>query len=384
MQLSDAVTAAEATRLQRETQYNQVRDLDPDNGDTSSFPAVAEYPGVVAVTQRLAQAEATLTSLSGRYGPRHPDMIKTHASIASAREQLKTETTRAIESIRNEYQSALDDERRLAAQLDEQKIAVQDLGRKEVGYSMLERHAESNRRVFESVLLQQKQMQVVANNRANNVQLMDRAQVPGAPFTPNTGKDWGYAIFLGLTLSLGLVVGIEHFDDRLKTPEDVTRRLGVPVLGLLPAVHGSSVVLSNSVPHAFGEAVRSLRTSLVFTSGSAGTRIVALTSTQPGEGKTTTACNLAVALALGGAKVLLIDADMRRPNLHTLLGLKNSVGLSDLLTGKAPAQQAIQRTEDPNLFALTAGQPHSNPSELLSSPRMRTLLNRLESGPSTG
>ena len=210
---------------------------------------------------------------------------------------------------------------------------------------------------------------------------MDRAQVPGAPFTPNTRKDWGYAILFGLALSLGLVVSIEHFDDKLKTPEDVTRRLGVPVLGLLPAVRGAVVpVVSNSVPPAFGEAVRSLRTSLVFTSGSVGTRIVALTSTQPGEGKTTATCNLAMVLALGGAKTLIIDADMRRPNLHTLLGLKNSVGLSDLLTGKAPAQQAIQRTEDPNLFALTAGQVPSNPSELLSSPRMRTLLNRLESG----
>ena len=210
---------------------------------------------------------------------------------------------------------------------------------------------------------------------------MDRAQVPGAPFTPNTRKDWGYAILFGLALSLGLVVSIEHFDDKLKTPEDVTRRLGVPVLGLLPAVRGAVVpVVSNSVPPALGEAVRSLRTSLVFTSGSVGTRIVALTSTQPGEGKTTAACNLAMVLALGGAKTLIIDADMRRPNLHTLLGLKNSVGLSDLLTGKAPAQQAIQRTEDPNLFALTAGQVPSNPSELLSSPRMRTLLNRLECG----
>ncbi len=203
MQLSNAVTAAEATRLQRETRYNQVRDLDPDDGDTSSFPAVAQHLGVVAAKQRLAQAEATLRSLSARYGPRHPDMIKTHASIASAREQLKTETTRAIESIQSEYQSALDYQRQLTAQLDEQKLAVQDLGRKEVGYSMLERHAQSNRRVFESVLLQQKQRQVVANSRVNNVQLMDWAQVPDAPFTPNTRQDWGYAIFFGLACRWG-------------------------------------------------------------------------------------------------------------------------------------------------------------------------------------
>ena len=253
MQLSDAVTDAEATRLQRETQYNQVRDLDPDNGDASTFQAVAQYPGVVAIKQRLAEAEGTLTRLSGRYGPRHPDMIKTKASIASARAQLKTETTHAIESIRNEYQSALDEERRLAAQFDEQKLVVQDLGRKEVGYSMLERHAESDRRVFESVLLQQKEAQVVANSRANNVQLMDRAQVPSAPFTPNTRRDWGVAILFGLALSVGLVVVVEHLDDTLKTPEDISHGLGLPVLGLVPAVRGSRVpVMSDSVPTTSG------------------------------------------------------------------------------------------------------------------------------------
>ena len=107
---------------------------------------------------------------------------------------------------------------------------------------------------------------------------------------------------------------------------------------------------------------------------------MALTSTQSSEGKTTSACNLAMVLALGGARVLLIDGDMRRPNLHKLLGLKNSVGLSDLLAGQVRPSQTIQRTQDPNLFALTAGQPPPNPSELLSSPWMRTLLTSLESG----
>ena len=381
MQLSDAVTDAEATRLQLETQYTQVRDLDPNKGDASTFLAVAQYHGVVGVSQRLVEAEATLARLSSRYGPKHPNIIKTKATIASARGQLKTETTRAIESIRNEYQSALDEERQLTAQLDQQKLLVQDLGRKEVGYSMLERHAESNRRVFESVLQQQKELQVVANSRANNVQLMDRAQVPSAPFTPNTRRDWGVAIFLGLALSLGLVVVVEHLDDSLKTPDDISRRLGMPVLGLVPAVRGSRPpVMSTSVPHEFGEAFRSLRTSLVFTSAHTGTRVVVLTSTQPNEGKTTSACNLAMVLALGGARVLLIDGDMRRPNLHKLLDLKNSVGLSNLLAGPLRPRDAIQRTHDPNLFAMTAGQLPPNPSELLASDRMRRLLASLESG----
>ena len=381
MQLSDAVMSAEATRLQREKQYGQVRDLDPDNWDTSTLPAVARYPGVVDVKRRLAEHEAMLTSLSGRYGLRHPDVIKAHASIASAREQLNTETARAIESIRNEYQSVLDEERRLTAQLDQQKLVVQNLGRKEVAHSVLERNAESNRRVVESLLLRQKELQVIANSPANNVQLIDRAQVPSAPFTPNTRRDWGVAILFGLALSVGLVVVVEHFDDTLKTPDDISRRLGIPLLGLVPAVRGScDPVKSGSAPRDFGEAFRSLRTAVVKTSANAGTRIVALTSTQPREGKTTSACNLAMVLALGGARVLLIDGDMRRPSLHKLLGLTNSVGLSNLLAGDVGPREAIQPTYDPNLFALTAGQPPSNPPELLSSHRMRSMLKSLEFG----
>ena len=140
-------------------------------------------------------------------------------------------------------------------------------------------------------------------------------------------------------------------------------------------------VLTEPVPHDFGEAFRSLRTSLVFTSGAQSTRIIAVTSSQPLEGKTTTACNLAMALALGGSRVLLIDADMRRPGLHKTMGLQNGTGLSHLLVGQARVRDAVQRTSEPNLVAITAGRTPPNPSELLSSERMNNLLANLSSGP---
>ena len=381
-QLNDAVTRAEATRLQPETQYNQVRNLDPNSDDASTYSAVAQYQGVQDVKLRLAEYDAELVRLAGRYGARHPSIIKLNASIANSQEQLRVETARAVDSIRNEYDSALDEEQRLKAQLAQQVVAVQDLGRKEVGYSVLEREAESNRRVYEALLQQQKELQVIANSRTNNVQLMDRAQPPGGPFTPNTRRDWFVALMAGLMVSLGFVAVFEYLDDTIKTPDDVSRRLGVPLLGLVPSVRGHRApVMSGAVPHDFGEAFRSLRTSLVFTSANSSTRIVAMTSTQPLEGKTTSACNVAMVLALGGARVLLIDADMRRPSLHKALGMNNAAGLSHVLAGQARVREAIQRTHDPNLFALTAGQPPPNPSELLSSERMRSFLTSLESGP---
>jgi capsular exopolysaccharide synthesis family protein len=140
-------------------------------------------------------------------------------------------------------------------------------------------------------------------------------------------------------------------------------------------------LLSDQVPEAFGEAFRSLRTSLVFTSSADGPRVIAVTSSQPLEGKTTTACNLGMVLALGGARVLLVDADMRRPGLHTVIGAKNEVGLSHLLVGQARVRDAVQKTTEPNLFVITAGLIPPNPSELLSSERMTALLANLRSGP---
>jgi capsular exopolysaccharide synthesis family protein len=210
---------------------------------------------------------------------------------------------------------------------------------------------------------------------------MDRAEVPAAPILPNPRKDWITAILAGLTIAVGLAFGIEYLDDTVKTPEDI-RRLNLPLLGLVPAVRGERVpVLTQPVPHDFGEAFRSLRTSLVFTSGAQGTRLIAVTSSQPLEGKTTTACNLATALALGGSRVLLVDADMRRPGMHHTMGLGNEIGLSHILVGQARVRDAVQRTGEPNLVAITAGRTPPNPSELLSSERMKSLLANLQTGP---
>jgi capsular exopolysaccharide synthesis family protein len=211
---------------------------------------------------------------------------------------------------------------------------------------------------------------------------MERAEVPKFPIAPNPRRDWISAILAGITIAFGLAFGIEYLDDTVKTPEDISRRLGLPLLGLVPAVRGDHVpILSETVPHDFGEAFRSLRTSLVFTSGSEHTRVIAVTSSQPLEGKTTTAANLALALALGGSRVLLIDADMRRPGLHKTMGLENQTGLSHLLAGQARVRDAIQRTAEPNLIAISAGRTPPNPSELLGSERMNNFLANLQHGP---
>jgi capsular exopolysaccharide synthesis family protein len=381
-QLNDTVTRARTTRLQKEGVYEQLKTVDPASDAAEAFPAIATNQNVVEAKNRVAELSAERARLAGRYLPGHPAMAKIEAQIDDARRALGAQRARVIEAARNDYASALAEERSFAAQLEAQKAAAMDLDRKSGGYLVLQREAESNRQVYQSLLQQEKELRVISNSRTNNVQLMDRADVPGAPFSPNMRRDWFTALMAGLILALGLAFGMEYLDDTVKTPEDVSKRLKLPLLGLVPALDRPRVpLLSEAVPHNFGESFRSLRTSLAFTSGTAGPRVIAVTSSQPLEGKTTTACNLAMALALGGSRVLLVDGDMRRPGLHKVMGIGNDVGLSHLLVGQARVREVVQRTREPNLFAITAGRIPPNPSELLSSERMQNFVANLKSGP---
>jgi capsular exopolysaccharide synthesis family protein len=380
--LNDTATKARTTRLQKEATYNQVKSLDPKNDSADGYPVIATNPGVMEAKTRLNDLMAERARLSSRYLPGHPDLIKVEGQIESARAALVAQRARVIESARNDYEAAIQEEHSFSGQLESQKGAAMDLDRKSGAYLVLQRQAETNRQVYQSLLQQQKELRVVSNSRTNNVQVMDRAETPGAPFSPNSRRDWFTAIVAGLIVALGLAFGLEYLDDTVKTPDDVTGRLRLPMLGLVPTVPTKRVpLLSETVPDDFGEAFRSLRTSLVFTASADGPRVVAVTSSQPLEGKTTTACNLGIVLALGGARVLLVDADMRRPGMHTVIGVPNEVGLSHLLVGQARVRDAVQKTSEQNLFVISAGRIPPNPSELLTSDRMNALVENLRSGP---
>src|SRR5581483_1215845 len=248
-----------------------------------------------------------------------------------------------------------------------------------IPYQSLKTQIVANEHIRDEMQAQQKQTEILAKGIENNVAITDHAQPASAPYKPDTARNILISLAIGVALSLMLAFGLDYLDDTIKTPEDVTRKLHIPFLGLVPSVRSDrQPVLSGPVPHDFGEAYRALRTSLVFTSGGEAMRIITVTSAQPLEGKTTTACNLAMVLAFGGSRVLLIDADMRRPGVHKTLKINNTVGLSHLLVGQARVREAIQRTSDPNFCVMTAGRTPPNPSELLASERMKQLIANLK------
>ncbi len=386
-QLNDAVTRAKMARVQKESQYSQIKTLMPsvsvDAVPVDSIPLIAQNAQIQNLKGKLIELQHQKVQLSERYGDKHPALQNAVAQLADTQRQLNLEVTKALQSVKNDYDTSVLEERTLSQNLEAAKADAQDLSRKSVGYNVMEREAKSNRQVYESLLQREKELRVSSNSRSNNVRVVDRAEVPKSALAPTGRRTWLMSFAIGLIIAIGVAFGLDYMNDTIKTPEDVTRRLKLPFLGLVPSVRGDKhpVLASSHVPHDFGEAFRSLRTSLMSRFTTEGTKTLLVTSAQPLEGKTTTACNIAMALAYGGARVLLIDADMRRPGLHRPLQLTNERGLSQVLIGQARVRDVIQRTVDPNLLAITAGRTPPNPSELLASERMKTLLSNLSHGP---
>jgi capsular exopolysaccharide synthesis family protein len=380
--LNDELIKAKTERIQKESLYNQVRSASA-GASSDSIPAIAQNVQVQALKNRISELTAQKARLSERYDVKHPQILAVNSQLAEAQQQLQAETAKAVQALRNQYETAALTESTLARNLEAAKADATDLNRKSVDYNVMERESKSNRAVYEALLQKENELRVASNSRANNVRVIDHAEVPKGPVTPTGRRTWLMSIAVGLLLALGVAFGLDYMNDTIKTPEDVARRLKLPFLGLVPSVAGEKhpVLASSHAPHDFGEAFRSLRTAIMARYAGEGTKIMVVTSAQPLEGKTTTAANIAMALAYGGARVLIIDADMRRPGLHRPLRLTNERGLSQVLVGQARVRDVIQRTVDPNLLAMTAGATPPNPSELLASERMKTLLTNLSHGP---
>jgi capsular exopolysaccharide synthesis family protein len=380
-QVSDNHTRARQTRLQREVQYKQVM-ATTDPKERASLSVVASSPTMQNLRGQINTLERERARLKERYGDNHPDVQKVLGQLADAQRQISVEVERTVQTIKNDYEAAAAEEKTALQELEQQKYAATDLGRKSVDYSALVREAESNREVYERLLQQENELRVLSNNRQNNVRLLERARVPGAPYSPDINRAWMMAIIFGLGLGVAAAFAIDYLDDTIKTPDDVRLKLKLPFLGVAPKVQGNErPLLSETVPPHFGEAFRALRTALVNASTDKDTKIILTTSSQPQEGKTTVTVNLALALAIGGARVLVIDADMRRPSLHKALKLTNEKGLAELLSDTTRMREVVRRTSHPNLVAITAGDTPPNPSELLGGERMKTLLRQLSQSP---
>jgi succinoglycan biosynthesis transport protein ExoP len=257
-------------------------------------------------------------------------------------------------------------------------LAEQD---RSVRYNTLAREADTNREVYDGLLQRYRELNAAAGITASNIAVIDQAQPPTSPSSPKLIRNLALALLLGLALAATLVFVRDQVDDRLRVPEDVEAKLHLPLLGVIPRLpkdeDAQEALEDPKSPLA--ESYNALRTTLLYSTRDGLPKILLVTSAQAAEGKTTTSYAIARAFARVGKRVVLVDADLRRPSVHKATGVENRIGLSTLLIGEANLPQALTATGIERLTALPAGPIPPSPAELLSSPRMAALLEQLES-----
>jgi capsular exopolysaccharide synthesis family protein len=379
--LNAAVTRAKTERLQKEAIYRQIEAAQQDSARLDTFPAILGNTFIQTQKTELAALQRQQAQLAERLGERHPEMVKIRSAIQNAEAELRTEVAKVVQAVRTEYQAALVQEKSLAAALDQQKSEALAMNRKGIEYSVLEREVESGRQIYQSLMQRAKETSVTGELKSSNVRVVDRAEIPRQPVSPRVFFSLVLALFGGGFVACGLVFFFEYLDSRIKTPEEIEARLGLPAIGLIPALGKNwrevDPLLSKGVPPDFAEAFKALRTNVLFSAAEKGCRVVVLTSSGPSEGKTIVASNLAIGVAYAGQRVLLIDGDLRRPRVHSVFAYEQEPGLSNALVGDAKISVAVHKTDVAGLCVLTAGRVPPNAAELLGSRRFKELLNSI-------
>jgi len=280
-----------------------------------------------------------------------------------------------------EFRDVKDRERALEEQLEALKAEL-SASSAATSRLLLERQVISDRQLYDDLLQRARLTGINGEYAAAAVQVIDAAEIPRLPVVPNRTRDLSIGLVAGLLLALGLAFGFDYIDSRIKSPEDIKTQLGLPFLGLIPAVKrkqikGPSPLVQRGAPPAFAESLRGLRTAVIFSAAEQGPRSVMVTSTAPSEGKTVVTCNLGDVLAQAEQRTIVIDGDMRRPRVHEIFQVAQEPGLSNVLTGAVALTAAIRQTQDPNLHVLPAGLLPPNPAELLESPKYARLLEEL-------
>jgi succinoglycan biosynthesis transport protein ExoP len=378
-QLNKELVTAQTRRMESETRFKEVSQGKP-------IPQVLNNALIQTLKSQEAKIIAEHSELARKYGEKHPRMIQLENELAATRTKINGETNFVVQSIKNEYTMALAQEENLKKALDDQKDLTQDLGDRAIQYRVLLRDVETNRALYENVLKSLKTTTATENLPATNIRIVYPAAVPEVPISPRKTRNLVLAVIIGTVLGTGLAMVLERLDTTLKTQEEVETWVEVPNLAIIPRLEKVNpgnpedlpeLVVSHETQPLAAEAYRGLRTSILFSTPERSPRIVLVTSSVPLEGKTLTSSNLAGAMAQAEAKVLLVDADLRRPSLHKLFQVAVEPGLSNFLVGEIDEVPTCA-TPIPHLFLVPAGKIPPNPSELLGSKRMRDFLERAQ------
>ena len=414
-QIQQELSAATADRIAKQSRYELAQSSPP-----NSLPDVLNDAGLRSVESRVEDLQRQIANLDSTFTPEYSKVKRARAELATVKASFEADRANILERIKNEFQEARRKEKLLAGAFDVQTREVTGQGTKSIQYSILKRDVDSNRQIYDTMLQQLKQSSIALALRASNLRVVDPAKPPNNPFSPNFKMNSILGMLSGIILGTALIVTKELGNQTLQAPGDAQLWVALPDLGTIPSAgvdhdrrldakpvrnrniigrlanpstffstENSGAEISDLLPRKerkriVAEAFRSVLASILFASDTdRAPKTLVISSANPGEGKTSVATNLAIAIAEIRRSVLLIDADLRRPRIHQLFRLSNERGLSTILSETPASNEAfagiVQETSIPGLHVLPSGPFKNNPANLLYSPELPKLLEKLKS-----
>ncbi|MEK6302029.1 MAG: polysaccharide biosynthesis tyrosine autokinase [Acidobacteriota bacterium] len=402
VRLHEQALRAETDRMLKQTLYEELQ-----SGRIADLPEAFTDPKLVELRKQLNELQLSAAQLSVKYSPKNPKAAEVQQQIAAVQAQINVSRKALEAKLRIEYERSLQDERSFKVALVATKGEAVQENQAAIQYNILKQDVDTSRSLYTDFLQKTNQAKAQVAEQHNNIKVIERATIPKKPVGPKRAL----MILLGFTASLmasvGLVFFLEYLDNTIKTVEDVGRYVQLPALGVIPVIAAAAsrklskrrnkLITGLRASHARGadkdgelfnpsglllldsrstaaEAYRALRTSVLLSAAGSPPKTILVTSSQPSEGKTTTVVNTAMSLAQLGAKVLIIDCDLRKPATHKVLGANHARGLSTYLSREVELEGLIQELPIANISLLACGPIPPNPAELISSDKMKNML----------
>ncbi len=391
--VNEQLLQAEADRIVKEARYHLAQTRNPEL-------LVSVAPTTTLMTLRSQQAELLVQAadLKAKYGSDYPRVREVNKQLAAVQRDIDDEITNLLKRFEEEYNAAVSTQKLLQERLEQVKQQAFRVSDSFADYEILKHEAESTEELYDALQMKLKEASVTAGLNSNNVNIVDKAEVPAFPVAPLKRNNYGFGALIGLFLGISVAIFLETMDDTIRTSEDAESISGLPALAVVPRFSGAGksakanyghhapapVVDPNVAPDLVSyltpqsisaEAFRTLRSSILLSSVDHQGRVVLITSSLAAEGKSTIAANLAVSFARRDARVLLVDTDLRRGTLHLKFRIPNREGLSSVLVRESGASAYQRPLPDlPNLFVLPRGPIAPNPGELLASHHLESLI----------